>query len=195
MRIFGVVLAGGEGRRMGGADKALLSLAGRPLLSHVLDRFEPQVERLMLSANGDLARFQSFGLPVFADHTPRGPLSGLLAALTWAAPLGATAVVSIAVDTPFLPPDLVPRLCLAAQNDGVALAQTGGRLQPTAALWPVSRRDDLAAFLASGVKAKVTDFAFGLGAEVADFPDDGCFDNLNTPEDLARAEAAIRGQG
>ncbi|MGB3249891.1 MAG: NTP transferase domain-containing protein, partial [Tabrizicola sp.] len=78
MRIFGVILAGGEGRRMAGADKALVPLAGRPLIAHVLDRLEPQVERMLVSANGDAARFAGFGCPVVADAAPQGPLSGVL---------------------------------------------------------------------------------------------------------------------
>ena len=99
---------------MGGADKAMALLAGQPLLAHVQARFAPQVEQLALSANGDPARFAAFGLPVLPDAASKGPLSGILQALHWAAPLGATAVVSVPGDGPFLPPDLVPRLCLAA---------------------------------------------------------------------------------
>ncbi|RYI32819.1 MAG: molybdenum cofactor guanylyltransferase MobA, partial [Acetobacteraceae bacterium] len=94
MRIFGVILAGGEGRRMGGVDKALLPLAGRALIGHVLDRLEPQVERVLISANGDPGRFSWLGCPVVADVAPQGPLSGVLAAVKAAADLGATHVVS-----------------------------------------------------------------------------------------------------
>ena len=96
MRIFGVILAGGGARRMGGQDKALLMLGGQSLLAHVQGRFAPQVERLAISANGDAARFGT-GVVVLADAASQGPLSGLLAALDWAAPLGATAVASVAV--------------------------------------------------------------------------------------------------
>ena len=88
MRIFGVILAGGAGRRMGGADKATLRLAGRSLAAHAVDRLEPQVERLAISANGDPARLSALGLPVLADAQSQGPLSGVLAALDWAAPSG-----------------------------------------------------------------------------------------------------------
>lgn len=197
MRIFGVILAGGRGRRMGGggADKALLPLAGRPLLSHVIARLGPQVERLALSANGDAGRFAGFGLPVLPDRLGAGPLAGILAALEWAAPLGATAVVSAPVDGPFLPGDLCPRLCLAAEGVGAGLsvAQAGGRLHPTFGLWPVALAPALAVFLGSGVKPKVLDFTALAGAATADFAEAAGFDNLNTPEDLARAEAALRG--
>ncbi len=193
MRIFGVILAGGEGRRMGGADKATLRLAGRSLAAHAVDRLEPQVERLAISANGDPARLSALGLPVLADAQSQGPLSGVLAALDWAAPRGATAVVTAAVDTPFFPGDLVPRLILASDPSGMALARSGGNDHPTFALWPVGLRDDLRAFLASGAKASVRAFADARGAGRADFPEDGAFMNLNTPDDLSRAEALIRG--
>ena len=126
MRIFGVVLAGGTGQRMGGVDKAFLPLAGRSLILHVLDRFEPQVERLAISANGDPARFAAFGLKVLPDAEILGPLAGILAAMAWASEQGADAVVSAPVDGPFLPPDLVPRLCLASDHGKIAVAQCGG---------------------------------------------------------------------
>ncbi|NBE06987.1 molybdenum cofactor guanylyltransferase MobA [Paragemmobacter ruber] len=194
MRIFGVILAGGQGRRMGGADKALLPLAARPLIAHAADRLEPQVERLALSANGDPARLTFLGLPVLPDARSEGPLSGILAALDWAAPLGATAVVSAPVDAPFLPPDLVPRLILAGEGaGGVAMARSGGNDHPTFGLWPVALRDPLRAFLASGAKARVRTFADAHNAARADFADDGAFTNLNTPEDLAAAAARIGG--
>lgn len=194
MRIFGVILAGGLARRMGGQDKALLALGGKNLLSHVQARLEPQVERLAISANGDALRFGS-GLAVLADKTSQGPLSGVLAALDWAAPLGATAVVSVAVDTPFFPADLVPQLCLAAERSsgGVAVAVSGGIDHPTFALWPVGLRDDLRAFLASGAKTRVMDFARAHDAARAVFGDDAAFVNVNTPEDLATAAAMVGG--
>jgi len=192
MRIFGVILAGGQGRRMGGADKALLPLAGRPLIAHVVERLEPQVERLAISANGDAARFGHADLPVLADGSSQGPLSGILAALDWAAPLGATHVVSAAVDAPFLPPDLVPRLLLAGETAGAAMARSAGNDHPTFALWPVTLRDALRDFLASGANPRVRAFADAHHAARADFPDDGAFRNLNTPEDLAAAEAMLK---
>jgi molybdenum cofactor guanylyltransferase len=191
MRIFGVILAGGQARRMGGADKALVSLGGESLLSHVLGRFDPQIEALAISANGDPARFAGFGLPVLADDGSHGPLSGILSALIWAAPLGATAVVSVPVDGPFLPPDLVPRLCLAAGPSGPALAASPNGWHPTYGLWPVSLAPALAAFLASGVKARVRDFALAHCVQIADFPDDLAFANANTPEDIARFAGLI----
>jgi molybdopterin-guanine dinucleotide biosynthesis protein A len=190
MRIFGVILAGGQGRRMGGTDKALLPLSGRPLVSHVQERLAPQVERLALSANGPADRLAFTGLPVLPDDRSQGPLSGILAALEWAD--GADAVVSCAVDTPFLPCDLVPRLWLA--GDGrLAVAECGGRVHPVCALWPRSLLPDLRVFLASG-GARMMEFCDSHGAARAPFapqtPDP--FLNLNTRDDLALAEQTLR---
>lgn len=177
-----------------GTDKALIRLAGQSLLSHAIARLEPQVERLAISANGDPARLAEYGLPVLADETPLGPLSGILAALRWAAPLGATAVVSLAVDTPFAPGDLVPQLCLAAEAAPEALAiAAAAKDHPTCGIWPVTLTEPLAAFLASGAKPRVLAFTDAHHAARAQFPDEAAFQNLNTPEDLAAAEALIRG--
>jgi len=177
-----------------GADKAFVPLAGRPLIAHVLDRLEPQVERVLISANGDPARFAGLGCMVVPDAAPRGPLSGVLAALTAAAALGATHLVSTPVDTPFLPGDLVPQLLLAAEGSpaGLALATDATGDHPATALWPVALAPALAAFLASG-DAKVTRFTTAQAAARALFPDPRAFLNLNTPEDLSAAEDLLKG--
>ena len=118
--IVGIVLAGGLGTRMGGADKALLPLGGRPMLAHCLQRLAPQVDRIAISANGEPARLAGFGLPVLADSVPGypGPLAGVLAAMDWAAEAGAGGVVSLAADTPFAPADLADtgRFCDGRQS-------------------------------------------------------------------------------
>lgn len=177
-----------------GADKAFVPLAGQPLLQHVLDRLEPQVDRVLISANGDAARFAGFGCPVVADAAQQGPLSGVLAALTASAAMGATHLVSTPVDTPFLPGDLVPQLLLAAESSpmGLALASDATGDHPATAIWPVGLAPALATFLASG-EAKVTRFTAAQGAARAMFPDPRAFLNLNTPEDLAAAEALLKG--
>lgn len=194
MRVFGVILAGGESRRMG-REKALVPLAGRPLIAHVLDRLDPQVERVFISANGDPARFAAFGCPVIPDTRPQGPLSGVLASLTQAKAQGATHLVSTPVDTPFLPGDLVPQLLLAAEGSPAGLALTSDATgdHPATALWPVALAPALAAFLAGG-GAKVTLFTAAHQAARARFPDPRAFLNLNTPEDLAAAEALLKGK-
>lgn len=178
---------------MGGADKALLPLAGRPLIAHVLDRLEPQVERVLISANGDPARFADFGCPVLPDARPQGPLSGILAALTAAKAMGATHLVSTPVDTPFLPGDLVPQLMLAAEGSGgLAHAADPDKDHPATALWPVALIPALEAYIAAG-EAKVTRFTEAQGAGRAIFPDPRAFLNLNRPEDLTQAEAMLKG--
>lgn len=195
-----VILAGGLSRRMGGGDKGLLLLAGRPVLAHVRDRIAPQCGRLALNANGDPARFAGLGLPVLPDALPAGveawpgPLAGVLAALDWAAGLGAAGVVTVASDTPFLPGDLVARLAAAGPFALAAGPEDGGpRLHPVCGLWPVSLRDRLAAALAAGER-RIGRWAQAQGAAVVVFPAavPDPFLNLNTPDDLARAEAALR---
>src|SRR6185295_6763467 len=131
--ILGVILAGGQSRRFGGGDKGFAELDGRSVLSHVIERFRPQVGRLILNANGDLTRFASFGLEIVPDEqTPElGPLSGILAALDWAkhhAP-NCTAVATVSTDVPFLALDLIQRL-EAERGDGVAIAVSAGRRHP-----------------------------------------------------------------
>lgn len=194
MRIFGVILAGGQARRLGGRDKALVPLAGRPMIAHVLDRFAPQVDQVLISANGDPDRFAALGCPVVPDNGSQGPLSGVLAALLRAGRMGGTHLVSTPVDTPFLPGDLVPQLLLAseASPEGLALARTADGDHPATAVWPVGLAPALAAFLATG-EARVIRFSDVHLAARATFPDARAFLNLNTPDDLARAEALLRG--
>lgn len=204
---LGVILAGGLATRMGGGDKGLLSLGGQSLLSRVIDRLAPQVAGLALNANGDPARFDGFGLPVLPDTVEgfAGPLAGVLAGLDWAAEQGADSIVTAAADTPFFPRDLVARLVVAAEGqahplvlattprDGVAL-KSGGKVNrhPTFGLWPVALRDDLRAALNGGLRKVVlwTDRHGGREALFDAEPFDPFF-NVNTPEDLARAETLL----
>lgn len=191
---IGVILAGGQATRMGGGDKGLLTIGDRTILSHVIDRLNPQVKDLALNANGDPARFAGLGLPVIADSIPgfAGPLSGVLAGLDWAADNGATHIVTAAADTPFFPCDLVPHLMLAAETKGVpiALAATPGGRHPTFGLWPTALRDDLRAALTDGLR-KVVLWTDKHGCAMAEFPDDKAFFNVNTPDDLATARAML----
>ncbi|HLZ66489.1 MAG TPA: molybdenum cofactor guanylyltransferase MobA [Aliidongia sp.] len=191
-----VVLAGGLARRMGGGDKPLLVLGGRPLLGHILGRLLPQVSGLALNANGDPARYRSFGLPILADSVPDrpGPLAGILAALDWAAAAGATHVLTVPGDTPFLPLDLVPRLTeVIRAGVPAALAASGGRRHPTVGLWPVAARDGLRrAILDEGVR-RVEAWAERLRAVPVEFAIDAVdpFFNLNAPDELAEAERLL----
>lgn len=192
MTIVGIILAGGQGRRMG-REKALVPLLGVPLIARVLERLAPQVQAVAISANGDPARF-GFGLPVLPDRpgeTGLGPLAGIRAGLDWAAGLGAEALVSVATDTPFLPEDLVERLVAAGKvSGGAAHAQSFGRDHYTAALWPVTDRPRIEALFAAGERRMRACLAGAVAVPFDTAPDP--FANLNTPEDLARAEAWLR---
>lgn len=203
-QIAGVVLAGGRSRRMGGREKALIDLAGQPMLAHVLGRFAAQVGAVAISANGDPARFAAFGLPVIADQVPDhpGPLAGILAGLRWAARLTppVSRVATVTSDAPFVPADLVARLAdaSAGAGAGIVVAHSGGRLHPVVGLWPLNIADDLACALATGERrvhrwverkgARSVDFArLEIGGRALD-----PFFNVNTPAELAEAETLMQ---
>ena len=195
---LGVVLAGGLARRMGGGDKPLRVLGGKPMLDHALARLAPQVAAVIVNANGGPARFAGYGLPIVPDGLPDhpGPLAGILAALDWAAehrpdlPL----VVSVPGDSPFIPADLVARLHAAREAAGVPLAcaRSGGQTHPPVGLWPVALRSDLRAALTGGER-KIDRWTARHGCAHADWPDRPVdpFFNANAPEDLAAAEALL----
>jgi len=136
---MGLILAGGLSRRMGGGDKGLSLLGGETILERIAGRMKPQVEVLFLNANGDPDRLADLGLAILPDTLPGfpGPLAGVLAGLDHAAHAGYQQVAVVPCDAPFLPADLVARLGAAAGSSGGAVATSGGRRHPTAALWPV----------------------------------------------------------
>lgn len=196
--IAGVLLAGGLSRRMGGGDKGLLALAGRPLIAHATQRLAPQVGALVLNANGDPTRFAALGLPIAPDETADfpGPLAGVLAALNWVRRHQPTAkaVVSVPADSPFIPLDLVDRLSAAAGDGRAAVAQSRERIHPVAALWPLTARAPIEAALRNGDR-KVGALLATLEAIAVPFGDIDIgghrvdpFLNINTPDDLAEVE-------
>jgi molybdopterin-guanine dinucleotide biosynthesis protein A len=194
--VAGVILAGGLSRRMGGGDKCLRELAGRPLLAHILDRVRPQVAALVLNANGDPARFAGFGLPVAADSVAgfAGPLAGILAGLDWAAANAPSCrwVASFAADAPFVPQDLVARLLAGVQREqaDLACAISGGQAHPVFGLWRADLRAALRDALVREQIHKVDRWTgrYKLArVEFACEPLDPFF-NANRPEDLAAAE-------
>jgi len=200
-RIAAVVLAGGQSSRMGGGDKCLLPLGGQPVLQHVLARITPQVESVVLNANGDSARFSAFGLPVVADSISgfAGPLAGVLAGLDWGAENGFSHIISVAADSPFFPPRLVTGLRFGCEASGQPLAMVhspregGGYFrQPTFALYDVSLRENLRVALQGGVR-KIIQWVEPLGCAPIVFHafGDDPFFNINTPEDLAHAEGLL----
>lgn len=195
---LGVILAGGKATRMGGGDKGLLPLKDGTLLGHVIARLRPQVDEIALNANGDPQRFSQLSMTVLPDSIDGypGPLAGVLAGLDWAATKEASHIVTAAADTPFFPETLVADLEVAAQTSGLALASTHdketGKLyrHPTFGIWPVDLRDDLRTALQEGLR-KVVLWTDQHNAGLAEFPvtDADPFFNVNTPEDLAIAEA------
>jgi molybdopterin-guanine dinucleotide biosynthesis protein A len=203
-QIPAVILAGGLSSRMGGGDKGLLPLGDTTLLGQVIDRLRPQVGDMVLNANGDVSRFDSYALPVVADGIAdyAGPLAGVLAGMDWAAARGATHIVSVAADTPFFPTDLVARLVQGRGDAAIALAASmdpkrGQVRQPTFGLWPVALRDDLRAALQDGLRKVViwTD-RHGTAEVLFDGYEVEPFFNVNTPDDLAKArELAARLEG
>jgi molybdenum cofactor guanylyltransferase len=195
MSTIGVILAGGLARRMGGGDKPMREIAGKPILSHVIERVGPQCDALVLNANGDAARFAAFGLPVVADTVEgfAGPLAGILAGLDWAAAQEAEWLVSVAGDCPFLPRDLVARFHDAqTRNDAdLVVAQSDTQSHPVVGLWKVSLREDLRHALVEEGLRKIDRWTARyklVSVEWAIVPYDPFF-NANAPEDLAEAEA------
>jgi molybdopterin-guanine dinucleotide biosynthesis protein A len=187
--IAGVVLAGGQAKRVGGGDKPLLPLLGATVLDHVVARVRPQVAVLGLSANGDAARFARFGLPVLPDTVAAaGPLAGVLAGLRWASGLGARALLTVPGDAPFLPDDLVARL-----GEAPAWAASEGSLHPLVAVWPMGVASTLAVWLVADDKRRVRDFGRLIGMRTVEFVPGASgsarFFNINTVADLAMAEA------
>ena len=190
--VAALILAGGQARRMGGGDKPLLDVGGRPMLARILTALGPLP--VAISANGDPARFAAFGRPVLPDgpYAGQGPLAGLLAGLDWAAGLGAEALLSVPGDTPFVPPDLVRRLSPAP-----ACAASLGQPHPLVALWPVGCRAALRAWLDAPNPRAVFRFARTIGVRLVDFPVQTTdpFLNVNTPEELTDARTHASGSG
>jgi molybdopterin-guanine dinucleotide biosynthesis protein A len=201
--VTGVVLAGGLSRRMGGGDKGLLELAGKPMLRHVIERLAPQVGAMIINANGDPARFADFRIPVVADTVAGfvGPLAGVLAGMRWSAANAADArwIVTAPGDAPLLPRDLVERMlqAVAEREDTIALAQSGGELHPVIGLWPIALVQDLEEQLRAGVR-KVLHWTDRHGTVPVPFP---CarmcglsidpFYNANTPQELNELRAML----
>ena len=191
-QVAGLILAGGQGSRMRGSDKGLVLLRGEPLVAHVARRLAPQVGPLLLSANRNADSYARYGR-VVADDTDelgawQGPLAGLAAGLTAAAPCEWLVVTPC--DTPFLPADLAQRLIAAAQTAGAPLAYAvaGGQRHPACMALRASLLPALRDYLAAGER-KVGLWQSRVGAVGTPFDDaPGAFMNLNTPEELAAAE-------
>jgi molybdopterin-guanine dinucleotide biosynthesis protein A len=192
---FGLVLAGGLARRMGGGDKALIRIGNETILQRALARLKPQTAGIVINANGDPARFVSCGLPVVADSVPdfAGPLAGILAGLDWVAAHKPRVewVVSVPGDCPFLPRDLVAKLHAARITSGrlLACAHSGDWRHPVVALWHVGLREDLRHAITVEDLRKIEVWTARHGVALAEWatePADPFF-NVNTPEDVEKA--------
>ena len=192
---FGLVLAGGLARRMGGGDKALIRIGNQTILQRALVRLIPQVSGIVLNANGDPARFAAFGLPVVADSVPdfAGPLAGILAGLDWVAANRPDIawVASVPGDCPFLPRDLVARLhdARSVENKPLACAHSGDWRHPVVGLWQVTLREDLRHAITAEDLRKIEVWTARHGVALADWPAEPVdpFFNVNTPEDVETA--------
>lgn len=198
-QIAGLVLAGGRARRMGGGEKALVRLGDVTLLQRSVEAVSAQCGAVAISANGDPALYAAHNLPVLPDRLPDrpGPLAGILAGLEWAAQLGMEQVFTAPVDTPFLPDGLVAQLAQGAGDARFSIAAgpdgDGQRQHPVVGLWPVHLRGAIYDALMREER-RVGWFARSHGAVVVPVPAHGGLDpffNINTPEDLAIAEAAL----
>jgi len=188
IHITAVILAGGQARRMGGADKGLLLLDERPLLAWVQERVQPQVDEILISANRNLEQYAQFGYPVLSDEIPgfAGPLAGLHRAMRTARN---DLILTVPCDTPFLPADLAQRLCAALTRDSaqIAMPGAGGRTHHAVMLCKKNLAPDLAAYLQSGER-KVMEWQRRLKQVVVPFDEPEAFANFNTPEDLVKAK-------
>ncbi|MEZ5826535.1 MAG: molybdenum cofactor guanylyltransferase MobA [Geminicoccaceae bacterium] len=197
--VTAVLLAGGLARRMGGGDKALIELQGKPLVTHAIERLKPQVEAMVLNANGDAGRFSAQGLPVVADTIAgfAGPLAGILAGMRWSLRNRPDHrwLLSVPTDTPFLPADLVERLMTAREQAGtrLACAASAGRTHPVVGLWDVTLADDLEQAMIDEGMRKIDLWTARHGVATAGFAG-GTIDpffNINRPEDIGMAEEAL----
>jgi len=199
--VTGVLLAGGLARRMGGGDKPLRILGGRPLLDHVIERARPQVTDLLLNVNGDPSRFSGYGLPVVTDviEGHAGPLAGILTGLEWmkAERPDCRWLASFATDAPFFPTDMVDVLMTAAVEGSadIACARSDDRAHPVFAMWSASLLDDLRHALVEEDIRKIDKWTARHTLVHVDFAEDAMgldpFFNINRPEDLAEAEAIL----
>ena len=195
MKVIGAIIAGGRSSRMGGREKAFLELASKPVILHVIEQFEPQVDQLVINANGESARFSDFGLDVVPDvlTSLTTPLAGLHAALKFTKSVAAEVLVTVPSDTPFLPFDLVARLVENAGANGAAIAASGGQEHYIIGAWKAELLDDLESAVTKDNLFRVKDWAYRALAQKVEWPvmPHDPFFNVNAPEDLRIAEQIL----
>ncbi len=194
--VAGVILAGGEARRMGGGDKCLKLLNGRTLLEHIWGRIEPQVSTILINANGDPARFVGQDAPVAADTVKggQGPLAGILTGMEWMAEHHPAIewIATFPGDAPFVPGAFVQNCLTVAGAEGaeIVCARSNGRTHPVCALWRVDLAEDLRRAMTEEEMRKIDLWTPRHRLSHCEFPTDPVdpFFNINTPDDLAEAE-------
>lgn len=195
MKIAGLVLAGGQSRRMGGSDKAVMQLDGETMAERASKRLRCQVDVFAINAPQPLPGLQNEQL--VPDTLPGhiGPLGGILAGMLWAKACGATHLATAATDTPFAPKDWVKDAQYAlSKTNKIVMMESGGRVHPVFGLWPVDLADELYAFLTVENERKILLFARRHGLCVVERKFEGeedPFFNVNTPQDLAKAQERI----
>jgi len=201
VQVAGIILAGGQSRRMDGQDKAMLPFGDRRLIDHVYERLSRQIETIALNSNGDPDRFAGLNVPVIPDDVPGfvGPLAGILAGMEWAASQGLpfSHILTVATDTPFFPDDLAVTLqrSLGQEARHIGIAASGGRIHPTFGLWPVALRADLRPWLADPANRRVSAWIERHSTQIVEFAplvtqtgeQVDPFFNINTPQDAANA--------
>jgi molybdopterin-guanine dinucleotide biosynthesis protein A len=196
-QITGVILAGGQSRRMGGGDKFLKKVANKTILEHVINQFSKQCNTLIISANGDHSRLENFNLPIVKDPIGEdmGPLSGILAAMLWSQSNkpSHTHILSVAADSPLFPLNYTDNMLKRAnefETQAIILAKSRGRHHPIFGVWPIESANDLKSFLETGGR-KIRAWTDTKPNGTIEFPDllinDNIIDpffNINEPEDL-----------
>lgn len=202
MTILGLLLAGGQARRMGGGDKGFSKIGGKPMIEIIIERAQSQVSTLIINANGSNERFKNFGFKVIPDVVEgfAGPLAGVLTGLEWARAntSGVNWVVTFPTDAPFMPLDLVRRLISSVDSNkaDLACARSNGRSHPVFGLWPVNLADDLRHAIVDEKLRKIDSWTARYNLVEVDFSDKiyDPFFNVNTPKDLIEAEKMINFQ-
>ncbi len=190
--VTGVILAGGEARRMGGRDKGLIEISGRPMIEFIINAFEPQVDTLLINANRNEEHYAAYGHPVIADELSgyNGPLAGMASCLRV---VSTEYMATLPCDSPFVPADLVTRLYrqLVEDDADISVAHNGERLQPVFSLMKSSLIDSLQSYLASGER-KIDRWYARHRMTETDFSDrPETFINVNTPEEIEEIEKSL----
>ena len=191
--ITGIILAGGQARRMGGQDKGLISLAGKPMIEYVLKAIEPQVDTIIINANRNQSLYEKYGFPVVADQIDGycGPLAGMASGLEQAK---TPFVVTVPCDSPFIPDDLVHKLYLTLQHEDaeICTARSNDRLQPVFTLMKSELFNSILDFLNNGER-KIDKWFDKHRLAIADFSDQpDTFININSTEELDEIEFKLK---